>query len=831
MRSVFQKYLILFFSFWGMSEAYATHIVGGEMTYQRTGTNTYKIRLDLYVDCLNGSSQAISSDAQAIFGIFNGNTKKMLSGYPISVSRKGPLRVQKTNYNCIAVAPNACVDHYWYETTVTLPPIVDGYYVSFQRCCRNGTISNIVNPGLTGANYWAYIPDSRLYVKENSSPVFKELPPNFLCTNTPLKFDHSATDADGDSLVYELITPYTGGDDNDPRPDNTPANGYLQNPPFSQITWNTGYSANNPINGSPQMTIDPVTGFLTIVPTKVGQFVVGIVVKEYRKGKLVSQTIRDYQFNVQSCVIDVVASYFVPKVICGFKYQFQNQSSGAQRYHWDFGVTDSSNDTSNLAKPIFIYPKAGKYKVKLVAYKNKCLDSFSAEIEVVEPVKVKLPNDTTLCPLDKYKLKSNIVGNSYLWNNGSKADTFTITNDGTFWLGVTVNGCTWYDTMKVKYDRNIIQASGDTIYCSDDLFSRKITSFLTPNSKYLWSTSETTSDIIVTKAKKYYVQGITENGCKSRDSVTISPSSPVVVLISDTVVCPNRTVMFDSKITDPTAIVKWSNGTVGKTMATNVPQKYFVNVKIGVCSKSDTFTLSNHKREYYLGRDLQYCENIDTFLTVDFPGTKNVVWNNEITSRTFHLTQPGIVKASWLNSNNCPESDSINVLLFPNPKLNLGADTTLCLSEKPVLDAGPGMQSYIWHNGTREQTLVARDSGLYWVQVKDWIGCISRDSIFINKRKDLLPSEIYMPNAFTPNDDGRNDFYPMNQFKVKGSLYNIKLYNRWGEKLVDFTSPDMNWDGKINGQPAPEGVYVYAVSWIGCDNYLRTLTGDFTLLR
>ncbi len=825
-----QKYLILFL-FLGTVELYATHIVGGEMTYQRTGTNTYKIRLDLYVDCLNGSSQAIASDASAVFGIFNGNTKKMISGYPISVSRKGPLRVQKTNYNCIAVAPNACVDHYWYETNVTLPPILDGYYVTFQRCCRNGTISNIVNPGLAGANYWAFIPDSRLYGKENSSAVFNELPPNFLCTNTPLKFDHSAKDADGDSLVYELITPYTGGDDVNPRPDNTSTNGFLQAPPFSQITWNTGYSASNPMNGSPQMSIDPVTGFLTVVPTRVGQFVVGIVVKEYRKGKLVSQTIRDYQFNVQSCVIDVVASYFVPKRICGYKYQFVNQSSGAQRYHWDFGVVDTNYDTANIAKPTFTYPKAGKYKVKLIAYKNKCLDSFTAEIEVVEPVVVKLPKDTILCPGDKYKVKSNLKADSYSWNTGSKIDSIFITNDGTFWLGVTVNGCTWFDTMKVVYDRNIIQATGDTIYCSDDLFSRKISSTLAPNSKYLWSTNETTAEIIVSKAKKYYVNGITENGCKSKDSVIISQSSPVIVLISDTIVCLNNNAFFDSKIADPSATIRWSNGAVGKTMVTNVPQKYFVNVKIGVCSKTDTFTLTNFPREYFLGNDLQYCNNIDTFLTVNFPGTKNVVWNNEISSSKFHLTAPGTIKASWLNSNNCPESDSIVVKLFPNPNLNLGPDTILCVSEKPILDAGAGMQSYLWHNGSREQTVIARDSGLYWVEVKDWIGCKSRDSVLINKKKNLFPSDIFMPNAFTPNDDGLNDLYPMNQFKVKGSVYTIKLYNRWGEKLADYTSPDMNWDGTINGKPAPEGVYVYFVNWIGCDNYMRTLTGDFTLLR
>jgi gliding motility-associated-like protein len=208
-----------------------------------------------------------------------------------------------------------------------------------------------------------------------------------------------------------------------------------------------------------------------------------------------------------------------------------------------------------------------------------------------------------------------------------------------------------------------------------------------------------------------------------------------------------------------------------------------------------------------------------------------VVWNNEVPGAQFRLTKPGVISAKWLNSHNCPESDSINVNLFPNPKLNLGPDTILCLSEKPILDAGPGMQSYFWYNGVKDQMIVARDSGLYWVEVKDWEGCKSRDSVFINKRKDLFTSLIFMPNAFTPNEDGLNDLYPNNQYKVKGSLYNLKLYNRWGEKLADYSSPDVNWDGKINGVIAAEGVYVYKITWIGCDNYLRTQVGDFTLMR
>lgn len=825
------KYLCIGIAMFIFGPLKSTHIVGGELTYQVVGTNVYKLRLDLYIDCLNGNSSAISSDAQAIIGIFNGNTNRILNGYPISVNRKGPVRVNKTNYNCIAVSPNACVDHYYYETTVTLPPITGGYYVSFQRCCRNGTISNIINPGATGANYWAYIPDARVWGKENSSAVFNELPPNFLCTNTPLKFDHSAKDADGDSLVYELITPYTGADQNDPRPDNTATNGYLQEPPFTQITWNTGYNNLNPIDGNPKMTIDPVTGYLTLVPTKVGQFVVGIVVKEYRKGKLVTQTIRDYQFNVQSCIIDVVASYFVPKVICGFKYQFVNQSNGATRYHWDFGVIDSTKDTSNLAKPQFTYPKAGTYRVKLYAYKNKCVDSFSADITVVEPVKPKLPNDTILCPGNVYKLKSNIKADFYSWSNGSVKDTISVTKDGTYWLGITIKSCTWYDTVKITYDRNVIKAQGDTVFCNDDPIAHPITSFLTPKSTYLWSTNETTNNITAVKPGKYIVTGTTENGCKSKDTVDVSKYSPVKVAINDTVVCPGFQTTFNSKNSDPTAIVTWSNGTNGNTMTTNIPQVYFVKVKIGQCTKSDTFTFTNYKREYYLGNDLKYCNSIDTILTINFPNTSKVVWNNEIPSTQYHLTQPGIVRAKWLNSHNCPEEDSIVVRLFPNPSLNLGPDTILCVSEKPVLDAGPGMQSYYWQNGVKDQTLIARDSGLYWVEIKDWEGCKSRDSVLINKRKDLFTSNIFMPNAFTPNQDGLNDLFPDNHYKVKGSLYNLKLFNRWGEKLAEYNSPDFNWDGNINGKPAEEGVYVFTITWIGCDNYLKTLVGDFTLIR
>jgi gliding motility-associated-like protein len=813
-----------------LNMANATHIVGGEMTYKYLGSNQYRIRLDLYIDCLNGNPQAISSDATAWIGVWDGSTKRIISGYPIEVSRSGPSRIQKTNYNCIAIAPNACVDHYWYETTMTLAPRTGGYIVSFQRCCRNNSISNLNRPDITGANYWTAIPDSRTNPdkKENNSAVFKELPPNFLCTNTPLNFDHSATDADGDSLVYELFWPFTGGTTSQPRPDNR-FNGTLENPPFSQITWSGGYSETNPINGNPALAIDSKTGKLTLIPTLTGQFVVGIIVKEYRKGVLISQTRRDYQFNVQACVIDVVASYFAPTIVCGYTYQFRNQSTGGQRYHWDFGVAGTNTDTSNQFQPSFTFPAAGKYKVKLIAWKKTCSDTFLAELEVLKPQIPKIQKDTTICEKTSLVVGTSITGDAYLWNTGQTTKSITLTQPGLYWIELTKSTCKWRDSIVLSVDRTKVQISGDTLYCSDEQFSRDLKA--TPGLKqYSWNTGATTPNITVSQSGVFVVTGTTVNGCVSTDTAYINRYSPVVISLRDTIVCPGVPVRFDNQ--NPTATAtRWSNGETGASTTITAPGIYIVRVTRGLCSTWDTFNLANFPSTLDLGPDMRFCERIDTLITAPRNDFQSVTWNNEIVGNSYRLKEPGKLIISVINRYGCPESDSIQVRLFPNPRINLGNDTVVCLSVHPVLYALPGMEKYQWQDGTNGLSYKAIDPGTFWVKVKDKNGCYGSDTVTINKRGDLYPSMLFMPNAFTPDGNGINDLYPLNKFPKMGSLYNVKLYNRWGEKLVELTTPDVNWDGNINGVSASEGAYVYLATWIGCDNVRRTIRGSFHLLR
>ncbi|MBS1637551.1 MAG: SprB repeat-containing protein, partial [Bacteroidetes bacterium] len=129
----------------------------------------------------------------------------------------------------------------------------------------------------------------------NSNPVFNLFPPLFLCVNQPFSFNHSATDADGDSLVYSLYTPYDGEAGVGPLDPTFPAN----TASFTPITFLGGFSTTSPL-GSP-LTLNPSTGLLSGTPTMIGQFVVGVMVKEYRNGVYLGETLRDFQFNVLNC--------------------------------------------------------------------------------------------------------------------------------------------------------------------------------------------------------------------------------------------------------------------------------------------------------------------------------------------------------------------------------------------------------------------------------------------------------------------------------------------------------------------------------------------------
>ena len=111
--------------------------------------------------------------------------------------------------NCGIVGGDVCVHTTTYKDTIELPFIAGGYILAYQRCCRNKTILNIVDPENTGATYTVHITEEALLAC-NSSPVLSPYPPIYICGNQPIEFNLAAKDAEGDSLVYSLCNPNTG---------------------------------------------------------------------------------------------------------------------------------------------------------------------------------------------------------------------------------------------------------------------------------------------------------------------------------------------------------------------------------------------------------------------------------------------------------------------------------------------------------------------------------------------------------------------------------------------------------------------------------------------
>jgi hypothetical protein len=358
------------------------------------------------------------------------------------------------NYKCLKVEPNACVQQFSYSYIKTIDPGNNGVIVAFQRCCRNRTISNLVNPDNIGATFFAKI--APMLLGSNSSAVFKKLPPNFLCTNAPLVFDHSAEDKDGDSLRYSLILPYIGADPTDNRP--IPAGA----PPYNSVPMVSGYGLTNMMNGSVKLQIDASTGLLIVTPSKAGQYAVAVKVQEFRDGVLINEGFRDYQLNVIDCQIGIVANFDAPDNTCEKAIDFKNLSTGnSLRFLWDFGDQNTFNDISSSKDTRWIYDSAGTYLVRLIVFNDGCRDTFSKQVTIN-------PSRYVYAKFDATPRKGCDSLTVFLINSSDSATSFTWDTGDDILHGNNINITKYHYTAPGKYLINLRLMDSNTCNITND---------------------------------------------------------------------------------------------------------------------------------------------------------------------------------------------------------------------------------------------------------------------------------------------------------------------------------------------------------------------------
>ncbi|WP_018478198.1 gliding motility-associated C-terminal domain-containing protein [Pontibacter roseus] len=291
------RILLLVFLLLLSLRGFATHIVGGEFEMEHRSGFTYRITLNLYFDDINGSPGAL--DPSILVRIFDKQSNRV----------QGDVRLPLRSDTYLTYTDIACTTgelrtrRLVYYQDVILPANVfsspQGYYMVWERCCRNMTINNIQFPGEAAQAFYMEFPaiTSGGVPFVNSSPRLFSPLSDYACANELFYYDFSGTDTDGDSLVYDMVTPLngfsssaTGNEAPLPRPG-----------PYPEVRWLPGYGSTNQIQGSPPIRIEAQTGRLTVRPASKGLFVFGVRVQEFRNGIKIGEVRRDFQLLVKDC--------------------------------------------------------------------------------------------------------------------------------------------------------------------------------------------------------------------------------------------------------------------------------------------------------------------------------------------------------------------------------------------------------------------------------------------------------------------------------------------------------------------------------------------------
>jgi gliding motility-associated-like protein len=831
----------------------ARHIKGGEIYYTYLGpgsspnTDQFLLTLRLFISCQSVQGQL---ETEANIGIFNNSDESPAPGSPFTLPLTGDQFISLTKPSpCIVNPSPVCYRLRVYSRTIELPKTAMGYTAVFQRCCRIDGIVNITPNTNIGVSYTCRIHGTNAVglTGINSDPVFLVKDTVLICQKKPFVLNFGAVDADGDSLSYQFYYAYNGGSTDNPVVASPP-------PPdeIATLSYRSGYSGFQPLG--PLVTIDPKSGVISGIAPTAGDYVVCVLLSEWRNGKIISSHPKDFIVHIDDKCDFAAASLKPSYITCdGFSYSFRNEAPSSPLIHtylWDFGVPSMNNDTSSAATPTFTFPDSGTYKVKLIINKTEdCSDSATTLMKVYPGFFPGFTSTGTclLHPIiftDTTKTKYGIVS-SWTWNFGdltTQGDTSSTQNPswqysdtGTKKVSLIVansKGCmdTVTENVQVLDKPPIILPFRDTLICSIDtlqLIAQGTGLFTwTPLTSILNSNSST--PLVDPKTTTTYTVNLDQNGCVNSDSirvrvvdfVTLSPGNDTTICLSDTIVLnPTGDGLYfvwspSSTLDNP--LVKNPNATPTGTTT------YHVIASIGKCNASGNVTVRTVPYPgSFAGKDTAICYDDTAQLNASIKGIRfnwspvNTLSNAAILNPfAFPLTSTVYTLYAY-DTLGCPKPGISTVNVKVNPKINAfaGDDTSIVVGQPLQLSAS-GAPYFAWspptylnQNDIPDPVVVLTDNMSYVLKAYDDIGCFGLDTINIKVFKTA--PDIFVPNAFTPAKNINNIFRPIPV--GISSIEFFRIYNRNGQLVYSTSKIGQGWDGTVNGKPQDSGGYVWMV--------------------
>ncbi len=593
---------------------------------------------------------------------------------------------------------------------------------------------------------------------DNSNPTFTFFPPLFICLGQNLNFDHSAIDIDGDSLVYDLYNPYNGYT-------GSSATGSYVAPTFSgnvatftPVNFLPGYSTNNPLGGL-GLNISS-TGLLTGIPPTLGQYVVGIRVKEYRNGVYLDETLRDFQFNIVTCSDPLAVTITSPDPVICFGTTSTtitaNPTGGKPpyKYLWNNSIATKTVSVGQ-----------GVYTVKVTDAVN-CAPVFATVtvISYTVPVSANAGTDQIICSQHPTTtLNGAVFGPSTgIWTGG--AGTYSPYNTtlnaqytptvaeiaaGFVDLTLTTTGSgscpTGTDVERINFKgflgtSSIVPINVSCYGANNGSATYSNTGGSAPYS-YFWSNSNTTATINNLTPATYSVT-ITDNiGCSSQTSVNITEPTQLKANQSiKNVSCfggSDGSIAMTASNGTPPYTYLWLPGNQTTVSITGGAGTYSVTITdANGCSIQKINTISESAQlNLALSSTNLSCFNASngTVTSLVSGGTPiySYNWSSGETSPNLSGIQAGTFSLTVTDSKGCKSTKSIlitqpTVLNASTSSTNISCNGLADGSVTAITSGGLAGYTYLWKPGLATSATVTNlIAGTYTLYVTDANSCLA----------------------------------------------------------------------------------------------------------
>ncbi len=322
---------------------------------------------------------------------------------------------------------------------------------------------------------------------------------------------------------------------------------------------------------------------------------------------------------------------------------------------------------------------------------------------------------------------------------------------------------------------------------------------------------------------------VTYNVNNAAGTIEVIWDSPTPLELADTV--PILTIQFNT-INPGVAAVNWNETNVELVSGVNyhiLPAFPFIPTQLLIYASPVVTIL-----------DDEVCDGSAKTITASInpPGTYNYTWtlpngaHNTSSSLTLNQTSPsdeGVYTLVVSDIHTCEGTSDMFLRILPLPDAGF-TDTLDYYDVEKLLQATEGYSQYLWNTGETSSAIWVRTEGMYTVQMTDYKGCVSTDSIEF-QTIDKAPFWFYVPTAFTPNGDGMNDrFRPSTDYE-QIKKFSLKVFDRWGQLIFNTTNAEQGWDGKVNGNNLSPGIYLWEMVYKKLNDPLVKVTGHVTMIQ